>query len=73
MCTRIGRVVRCPECSMTTFEEFRFDGRRDPLPGGHPLVDVDDVAAIRELLDVMIEIGGLVQRTCLSCAMGVDD
>jgi hypothetical protein len=70
--TRLGLVVRCPQCRETTFEGFEFDGRRDPLVGNHTLCDPRNPEQIAELLEALLDMGGLVERTCPTCAAECD-
>jgi hypothetical protein len=71
MVTQVGRVIRCPDCGITTFEDFRFDSRRDPLPGMHNLVDPRRMDDIDVLMGALTDMTPVIQRTCLGC--GMDD
>jgi hypothetical protein len=71
MTIRVGRVLRCPDCTITTFEGFRFDARRDPLPGQHNLVDPASQSDIDVLMDALTDMTPVLERTCLHC--GMDD
>jgi hypothetical protein len=64
----IGSVIRCPGCDETTFEGFRFDCRRDPLPGAQALVDSEDPEQIRQLLQALLDMSILIERVCPRCA-----
>ena len=73
MTIRVGVVIRCPDCGITTFEGFRFDQRRDPLPGQHNLVDPASPEDVDVLMGALVDMTPVMTSICLQCANEMDD